>query len=141
MVACCANAEAEEHPDQLLIAPRVDATDHGVLDFGERMALAAEDDVRLVQLDERNERLEQRRVEVAVGIDEAEVTAATLGQADPECLALAKVRGEHNARDDFRFQALDRPLAPVRRSVGNGDHLEGDVGVSKDTHQLHNVRP
>ena len=87
------------------------------------MALGAEDHVRIARPGRRQEMAQLASRDVAVTVDEAEVPASPLSQADPQRGPLALVLGEvddpdladpGDRRRDFRRLSRPIPRSPRR---------------------------
>ena len=83
--------QPEQQPRQLLVAGRVQPSERRVDDIRARMELAAEHHIRIARPDRRKEVAQLPSRDVAVTVDEAEVAASPLSQADAQRGSLALV--------------------------------------------------
>jgi hypothetical protein len=85
--------QPEQRPDQLLVAGRVQPPQRRVDDVRARMALRAQDHVRIARPDRGEELAQLPGRDVAVAVDEPQVAALPLSQAGPQGGSLALVAG------------------------------------------------
>src|SRR6202043_1420183 len=128
--------QPEQQSRQLPVAGRVQPSERRGYDIGARMELAAENHVRIARPDCRQEVAQLSGRNVAVAVDEAEVAASPLSQADAQRGSLALVFRQLDYPD--LVDPGDRRWASVGRSVRYRDHLEGDPlgpqGISDGLH-------
>ena len=132
--------QPEEQPCQLPVTERVQPSEWRIDDIRARMELAAKDHIRIARPDRRKEVVQLPSRNVAVAVDEAEVAASPLSQADAQRGSLALVFRQLDYPD--LVDPGDRRWASVRRAVRYRDHLEGEpLGPQGSLRRLAHEKP
>src|ERR1700729_1391780 len=101
------------------------------------MALGAEDHVRITHPGRRQEVAQLAGRDVTVTVDEAEVAASPLSQADAQRGSFALVLGELDYPD--LAEPGDRGGTSVGRAVRYPDHLKGDPSIPQNPNDVLHV--
>ena len=119
----------------MLVAPRVEPAQRGVVDRRPGVALAPDDDVGPLGLHDRDEGGQELGGDVAVGVDEAEIPPPPHRQTLAQRVALAHVVELEPAHDALG-EALEGEGAAVGGAVGDGDDLEAHPRGVEHPHHL-----